>query len=335
MAIMIPFGCVDFFCHYANDLSVFLEILTVIAAVILFLVVISFLVLYTNRRRIPPPCSFIQVYNTKLHYYEKGAGSPVVLIHGSNGSLQDYKLSVMDDLSKNFRIISFDRPGHGHSDRQPERQVSCAVHGQLIMDAWKKLGAVKPIIVGHSSGGAVVMDIAVRQPESISAVVLIAGVIYSWGNEAAPATRLYKLISHKFIGVPLMWTVLLPFGSLVGRWMLKFTFAPDTVPSDYRKIGIALALRPKNLRAEAEDLSCLQATLEPIESAYPDIKVPLIIVYGEKDSAVPPDGQSLRLHQELPSSVLVSLPETGHLPMFTKTREVIKAIEEAYSKSQK
>ena len=66
---------------------------------------------------------------SKLHYFEKGSGPPVVFVHGSNGSLQDFKLSVMDRLSKDFRTVAFDRPGHGHSERGHSTKEGRSIHG--------------------------------------------------------------------------------------------------------------------------------------------------------------------------------------------------------------
>jgi pimeloyl-ACP methyl ester carboxylesterase len=112
----------------------------------------------------------------------------------------------------------------------------------------------------------------------------------------------------------------------MGRWLLKFTFAPDPVPKDYRKMGIALALRPSALRAEAEDLECLAPTLQAVEGRYDEVRMPLVLVVGEKDRNVPPEGQCLRLHSEMPGSELVLLRDTGHMPMFTRPEDVVAAV---------
>ncbi len=69
--------------------------------------------------------------------------------------------------------------------------------------------------------------------------MLISGVVHSGGMEKVPVMGLYRTISRKYIGTVLLWTLLIPLGGLVGRSLLKFTFAPDPVPKDYRKIGLA------------------------------------------------------------------------------------------------
>jgi pimeloyl-ACP methyl ester carboxylesterase len=308
---------------------VLIELLIVLAAIILILLATSWSVLFINKRAIPPPYHFVESNGARLHYFEKGSGSPVVFVHGSNGSLQDFKLSVMDLLSKDFRTVAFDRPGHGHSERGHSIEAGRSVHGPILVEAWKKLGIERPVLVGHSSAGAVLMDIAVRRPEEVGAIVLISGVVHSGGMEQVPVMGLYRTISRKYIGTVLLWTLLIPLGGLVGRSLLKFTFAPDPVPKDYKRIGLALALRPKCLRAEGEDLVCIAPTLEAVEGKYGEINVPLVIVYGAKDGNVPPEGQSIQLSKEVPNSVLIAVPETGHMAMFTKPLEVIEAIKQA------
>lgn len=295
-------------------------------ALILLMVLISAVVLLVNKKRLPPACEFVDVGGTKLHYCQKGSGPPVILLHGSNGSFVDFRLSIMDELSKDFWVMAFDRPGHGFSQRAPGRQKSCAVHGDLVREAWKKLGAKRPIVVGHSSAGAVLMDMAIRNPQDISGLVVISGVVHSYGGQKVPILGLYRALNKKYLGTALIWTLFLPLGDLIGRWLLKFIFSPNPAPGYYRKMGIALALRPSALRAEAEDLECLEPMLEPIEGRYPEVRVPMVVVVGEKDKIVPPEGQSIRLHSEVPSSELVVLKETGHMPMFTRPGEVVAAI---------
>jgi pimeloyl-ACP methyl ester carboxylesterase len=303
--------------------------LMVLAAIILILLVISWSVLFINKRAIPPPYNFMESNGARLHYFEKGNGPPIVFVHGSNGSLQDFKLSVMDPLSKDFRTVAFDRPGHGHSERGHSIEAGRSVHGAIIIEAWKKLSIERPVLVGHSSAGAVLMDIAVRRPEEVGAIVLISGVVHSGGLEEVPVMGLYRTISRKYIGTALLWTLLIPLAGLIGRFLLKFTFSPDAVPKDYKRIGLALAMRPKCLRAEGEDLIALGPTLKAVEGEYSKVDVPMIITYGEKDGNVPPEGQSIRLSKEVPNSVLVELPETGHMGMFTKPDGVIEAIKQA------
>lgn len=277
-------------------------------------------------RRFPPMGRFVDSGGIKLHYIEKGAGAPVVLLHGSNGSLHDYRLSIFERASEEFRVMAFDRPGHGYSERHEPSSRVPALHAELICKAWKELGMSRPVLVAHSSAGAVAMDLATKHPEELGGLVLLSGVVYGWEGNPIPIVPLYRAMLRPWLGPFLLGTILVPLGRVLGRSLLKSTFAPDPVPRDYSKIGLAMAARPGPLRAEAEDLICLPTSLQAMQGSYPDVRLPIVIVVGEEDRNVPKEGQSLRLKGDVASSRLVLLPMTGHMPMFTKPEEVLDAI---------
>jgi pimeloyl-ACP methyl ester carboxylesterase len=301
-------------------------LLYLVVGVIGFLAIMALLTWWLVRsaeRRFPPVGKFVESGGIRLHYIEKGEGPPVVMLHGSNGSLHDYRLSIFDRASDEFRVMAFDRPGHGYSERHGPSSSVPSLHAELVCKAWKDLGMSRPILVAHSSAGAVAMDLATRHPEELGGVVLLSGVLYGWEGNPIPVIPLYRVMLKPWIGPFLLGTILVPLGRVLGRSLLKFIFAPDPVPQDYSRVGLAMAARPEPLRAEAEDLLCLSPSLQ---ASYPDVRIPVVIMVGEEDHNVPKEEQSLRLKRELASSRLVLLPRTGHMPMFTKPDEVLDAI---------
>src|SRR5689334_10030798 len=72
-----------------------------------------------TERRHPPSGRFVEVDGVRLHYLEQGTGTPVVLIHGNVVTAEDWILSgVFDQIAaRGHRVIAFDRPGYGYSDR--------------------------------------------------------------------------------------------------------------------------------------------------------------------------------------------------------------------------
>jgi hypothetical protein len=66
----------------------------------------------------PPAGRFLEVNGVRLHYVKRGAGEPLVLLHGNGSIIEDFESSGLIDLAaKDHRVIVFDRPGFGHSDR--------------------------------------------------------------------------------------------------------------------------------------------------------------------------------------------------------------------------
>src|SRR4051812_9937225 len=78
----------------------------------------NYLLARRSERRHPPEGSFLVVDGVRLHYSDRGAGTPVVLIHGNAVTGADWNRSgVADLLLRDHRVIMFDRPGFGYSDR--------------------------------------------------------------------------------------------------------------------------------------------------------------------------------------------------------------------------
>jgi len=298
----------------------------VVLGFFIIMALLSWWLVRSAERKFPPVGRFVESEGIRLHYIEKGAGMPVVMLHGSNGSLHDYRLSIFEKASQEFRVIAFDRPGHGYSERHERSTCASCRQAELICQAWKELGMSQPILVAHSSAGAVAMDLATKHPEDLGGVVLLSGVIYGWQGNPIPIIPLYRAMLRPWLGPFLLGTILVPIGRVLARSLLKFTFAPGPAPRDYSKIGAAMAARPGPLKAEAEDLMCLAPSLQALQGSYPEVRLPLVIVVGEEDRNVPKEGQSLRLKKDLPSSRLILLPGTGHMPMFTKPDEVLEAI---------
>src|ERR687895_1839922 len=93
---------------------------TVILAALAGLAVHTALDVRRAESAFPPSGQFTHVEGVRLHYLAAGAGRPVVLLHGNPGFVQDFALdtaALLSLLAREHRVIAFDRPGHGYSDR--------------------------------------------------------------------------------------------------------------------------------------------------------------------------------------------------------------------------
>ena len=101
----------------------------------------------------PPEGLFIEVDGVRLHYSDRGVGSPVVLIHGNALTGRDYDTSgVANLLLKTHRVLIFDRPGFGYSDRPRGRLWTASEQAELLYKAIRQLEIDRPVVVGHSWG---------------------------------------------------------------------------------------------------------------------------------------------------------------------------------------
>jgi pimeloyl-ACP methyl ester carboxylesterase len=127
-----------------------------------------------------PAGQFLEVNGVRLHYVERGSGTPLVLLHGNGSMIQDFESSGLIDLAaKNYRVIVFDRPGFGHSDRPRNVVWTPAAQAELINSALQRLGVSDAIVLGHSWGASVAVALALKYPDLVQGLVLASGYYYT------------------------------------------------------------------------------------------------------------------------------------------------------------
>ena len=130
-------------------------------------------------RRNPPLGRFIKVDGVRLHCVERGTGTPLILLHGNGSMIQDFQSSGLIDLAaKKYRVIAFDRPGFGHSDRPRSTIWTPKAQADLIAAALKKMGIPRAVVLGHSWGTLVALALAMKYPQEVQALVLASGYYY-------------------------------------------------------------------------------------------------------------------------------------------------------------
>lgn len=308
---------------------------TMLAIMILSSLIIFFAGLYVynryvvrkSERQFPPAGQFVTVNGLKQHYVSHGEGVPVVCLHGGILSWHDYA-GVLELAPPGYRWLAFDRSGHGYSERAATAMTPID-QARLLRDTLQELGIEKPILVGHSWSGSLVLAYALEYPEELGGIVLLAPAAY--GGEAYPASSLdellYRLIRMPAIGPFLLRTLLVLLGRGMTRSMVKGAFANDLVPDEYLQRAAALFPRPEQLRANREDVHTFRPAVESFCSRYGEIQVPVTIVVGEDDPFNVED-QSYRLHQEIPHSKLKVLADTGHMIPQRRPEAVIEAVHE-------
>lgn len=279
-----------------------------------------------SERRNPPAGRFVTVKGVRLHYLERGQGPTLVLIHGNGVTAQDYVLSgLFERLARSHRVIAFDRPGFGYSERPRDRSWTAAHQAQFLLDALAELDVDKAVLVGHSWGTLVALQAALQEPDRIEGLVLMSG--YYW-----PTARIdVPLLSGPAIpglGDVMRFTVSPPLGRLMMPLVMKQIFAPAKVPPLFKE-GFAadMSLRPSQLRATAADTAMMPFEAAKLAPRLNEVNLPVLVVSGDGDRIVSFKHQSRRLARELLGGQIQVVKGAGHMVHHTAPDEVAAGIE--------
>ena len=137
----------------------------------------------------------------QLHYIEKGAGQPLILLHG-NGEDCAYFEHQMPCYSKDYRVIAIDTRGHGQSPRG-EKPFSIRQFAEDLHDFMDEQGIGKAILLGFSDGGNIALSFALKYPEKVEKLILNGANLFPSGVKARYqwpieiGYRIAKLFSKK------------------------------------------------------------------------------------------------------------------------------------------
>ncbi|WP_439388271.1 alpha/beta fold hydrolase [Ideonella sp. YS5] len=272
-----------------------------------------------------PEGHFIEVDGVRLHCVERGEGPAVVLIHGNNVWWRDFLASgLIDLLSRKHRVIAFDRPGFGHSQRPRDRLWTPSAQASLIAAALGKIGVTDAAVVGHSMGAMVALALALDHPEMVRSLVLLGGYYF-------PKLRVDALVAAP-VALPVLGDVMrhtvtaLTARALLGG-SIKQMFAPNDVPVNYLPtIAREMLLRPVQLRANAEDAAFMMPAASQISQRLHELQMPVTVMAGEHDTVVDPQAHSSRLHAAVPGSRLIVVPGAGHMVHHVAQRQIAEAV---------
>lgn len=272
----------------------------------------------------PPEGKFVEVDGLKLHYVERGDGPVLVMLHGMGALLQDFLGSgIIDRLAETHRVIAFDRPGYGYSERPRGRMWTPEAQAALVRSALSKLQIERAIVLGHSWGTLPALALALDFPEIVTGLVLVSGPYFPVKR---PDPLLMALPSLPYIGALMANTVSPLAVRAGGPAMLKAIFSPNPVPPEFvERFPQGLALRPKHVRATAGDAGLLQAAELRLPKRYGELEMPVAIVAGDGDKLVP-FTQAERMHATIPYSSFHPAPGVGHMVHWIAPEVVIGAV---------
>ena len=274
----------------------------------------------------PPVGTFVVVDGVRIHYVDRGEGPAVVLLHGNGAMLQDFEVSgVLGLAAQHHRVIAFDRPGFGYSDRPRTTIWTPDAQARLIANALKQIGIQRAVVVGHSWGTMVALAMALDHPDAVGGLVLLSGYYY---GTVRPDVVPLSVPAIPLLGDLVANTVAPLSGLLSGPVAVKASFAPAPVPEKFADFPVAMALRPSQVRATAADTAMMIPGAVALGSRYGELRLPTIIMAGEGDLIVHIGKHAQRLVNDIAGAQLRVVPDQGHMFHYAVPEQVVTAIED-------
>jgi pimeloyl-ACP methyl ester carboxylesterase len=312
------------------------EILTVIIGVLAALLaaaVIAGLYLYFVTRRIarraekavPPAGKFVTVDGNRIHYVERGEGRPILFIHGLGGTLHHFLYPLFDKLGPGYRLIALDRAGSGWSTRTDGSDGRLTDQARGVHRFIETLGLEKPLLVGHSLGGAIALQTALDFPDDVSGLVLISPLTHFGGGIPEGFRDLW--IPSPWKRRLVAWTVSAPRAIRNAPAVLDFVFGPQQPPADYATAGGAMiGLRPSHFYATSTDFVSSGRDLRRLQARYGELQMPVGILFGDADRVLDYEKQGLAMEGKVKGLDLEIVSGIGHMLQYALPDQTVALI---------
>lgn len=287
--------------------------------------------------RHPPEGRIVEVDGRVVHVTVTGSGPDLVLIHGAGGSHLDFGFDLVRRLAIRYRVFAVDRPGFGWSERIGEdlegpfttASESPAEQARHLARALDDLGAKRPLVLGHSYGGAVAMAWALETPAA--GVIIVSGATMPWPGDIDWTYRVMGSLPGGAALPPLV-SAFIPRSFL--RSTLDGVFAPQPVPKNYiSQAGVMLATRTETLRANARQVRALRPHVAGMSARYREVTMPVEILHGTADRTVYKQIHAEPLAALLPNARLTILDGIGHMLHHAAPDAVVDAVDRAASRA--
>ncbi len=254
----------------------------------------------------------------EIAYGSFGQGPDVVLVHGTPTSSVVWR-QVVARLSDDYRLHALDLPGYGQSAKFEGQDVRLRALARSLADWLDHMGLDSPVLVGHDFGAAAVLGAHLVEGSPASAIAISDGVVLSpWGtaysrhvkehegvfaavpgyiHEATLRAHLTTAVS-RVLGPELM-------DELIGPWL-----GDEGQAAYYRQVG-----------------QFDYGFTDELEKLYPEIEVPLLVLWGEEDRWVDVS-EGVRFAGMVPHSKFVTLPDAGHFVMLDTPGLFVRSLEE-------
>ncbi len=266
--------------------------------------------------------TFITIGDEKIRYLQKGEGKDILFIHGTPGSIEDWK-ELIDSLSQNFRVTAFDRLGHGYSSAN-KYTYHLKDNADLAEQLIENMKLNSPLIVGHSYGGCVATYMAVNSKSIEREYVIID----------SPFCEIQPSIINRLVSAPILGRGIAFLSAYtIAKHEIKKGILPMFKSMEGDKLNYYIKERqeiwsqPKVIYSNSKEIVNLQYDLKSLSENYKITDARMILI-TEEDSIDTFRKSTEKLHKELKNSELIIIKNTGHYIQLEQSSQMIKIIRE-------
>jgi len=275
--------------------------------------------------------TIVKINDTEIFYTKCGSGTPFLVMHGGLGLDHTYFRPELDRLGDQLQLIYIDYRGHGRSGRPP---ITTITWEQLADDAEelrKVLGYNKVGVIGHSGGGFVALNYAIKYPQNVSHLILMNTfpafdsfhLKESLANIQAknPSPEVIKLINA-------------PSPNTIEEFKEQYGILGFLYAYDYNsEIKDRFEKMYEDMIVNLEALALTNSLIAKynVISDLNKITAPTLIVGGSGDGVVP-ISEIQRLHDNIPNSEIHIFEKSGHYPFLEEPETFIKGVLEWFNR---
>lgn len=242
---------------------------------------------------------YAQNADARLHWEERGEGTPLLLVMGHSYDSQMWYLAA-DELATRHRVITFDNRGTGKSSATGRLSV-----GDMARDAFAVMeaaGVDAAHLYGVSMGGGIVLEMARQQPERVRSLLLGCTMAKTPDVRGLPLLLRPLLL----LPAPLIYTIL----TSVRKKDNPFPYGTRADADKVARDQAVIAANVGSMRTSVEQSKAINR-YSIGEEEVRALRMPALVLHGDEDGAVPYEA-GVRLHELIAHSEMVTFPGAGH-----------------------
>lgn len=262
----------------------------------------------------------VDAHGMRWHVQIAGEGPPLLLVHGTAASTHSWR-DVLPLLARRFRVIAVDLPGHAYTIA-PARADGWTLPGMAsALSGLLQVLAIAPeVVVGHSAGAAILVRASLDGRIAPRHIVSINGALLPFHGVGR---HLFPTMARLMFLNPVT-PALFAWRASQGRVVAELI---ESTGSRIDAEGLAIYRRLMSDRGHVAAALSMMASwdLETLERMLPGLSVPLTLIAGENDKAIPPK-DAWRVRERVPTAVVRQLAGLGHLAHEERPDELAKLI---------